>query len=98
VVKGTAAQALAMKRGARGGPAVLERGPQLCSPAVNPAAHRAQLDAQGGGDLLVGEPLDVAEHHGRAVLRRQCLQRGLDIVVEVTVIAGQPRRDRTDLA
>src|SRR5256885_9075333 len=42
-------------------PAVLERGAQLGPAAVDPAAHRAQLHAQGGRDLLVGEALDVTQ-------------------------------------
>ena len=37
--------------------------------AVDPAADGAELDAQGRGDLLVRQPLDVAEHHGGAELR-----------------------------
>src|SRR5207244_12695893 len=70
VVKGTTAQALAMERGARGGPAVLERGTQLSPAAVDPAAHRAQLDAEGRRELLGGEALDVAENHSAPVFRR----------------------------
>src|SRR5690349_16754820 len=54
---------------AGGGPAVLERRAQLGPAAVDPAAHRTQLDAEGGRDLLVGEALDIAEHDGGAVLR-----------------------------
>src|SRR6201986_900341 len=57
-VQATTAESLAMER--RGGPAVLERGAQLGPAAVDPAAHTAQLHAQGGRDLLVGEALDVA--------------------------------------
>ena len=45
------------------GQAVFEGGAQLSSAAVNAAAYGAQLDAEGRGDLLVGQPLDVAEDH-----------------------------------
>jgi hypothetical protein len=81
VVKGTAAQALAVERGAWGGPAMLERGTQLSPAAVDPAAHRAQLDAEGRRDLLVGETFDVAQDHGGPVFRRERLERGLHVIV-----------------
>jgi hypothetical protein len=48
---------------------------------MNPAAHRAQLDSEGGGDLLVGEALDVAQHHRGTVLGRERLERSLDVAV-----------------
>ena len=70
------------------GPAMLERLAQLRPAAVDPAANGAQLHAQRVGDLLVGQPLDVAQDHGRAVLRRQRLQRGVDVAVQVPVIEG----------
>src|SRR6266567_5112672 len=75
----------------RSGSAVLKRGAQLGSSAVNPAAHRAQLDAEGSRDLLVGETLDITEHHGGPVLRRERLERGLHVVVQVTVVEGLRR-------
>src|SRR5690242_1926221 len=80
----TTAEGLAMERG--GGPAVLKRGAQLGPAAVDPAAHRTQLHAQRGRDLLVGEALDVAQDHGGPVLRRERLERGLDVVVQVAVV------------
>src|ERR1700755_2823256 len=58
-VQATTAEGFTMERG--GGPAVLERGAQLGPAAVDPAAYRAQLHAQGDRDLLVGEALDVAQ-------------------------------------
>ena len=43
---------------------------QLHPAAVDAAAHRAELDAEGRRDLLVGQALDVAEDDGDAELRR----------------------------
>jgi hypothetical protein len=55
---------------------------------VDPRPDGAELHVQGGRDLLVGEALDVAEHHGGPELRRQGVERGLDVVVEVVVLPG----------
>jgi len=52
---------------------------------VDPAADRPQLDAEGGRDLLVGQALDVAQDHGDAELRRERVERGLDLRVQMGV-------------
>ena len=70
---------------------MLEGGAQLRPAAVDAAAHGAQLDAERRGDLLVGEALDVAEHDGRAEVRRQGVERALDVVVEVRVVVDLGR-------
>ena len=66
--------------------------PQLGAAAVDAAAYGAELDAEDVGDLLVRQPLDVAEDDGRAVLRQQRVERGLDVVVEVRVLVDLGRR------
>ena len=63
--------------------AVVERRPELGPAPVDAAAHGPQLDPEGGGDLLVGQALDVAQHDRRAVFGRQRLQRRLDVAVEM---------------
>ena len=55
---------------------------------VDASSDRAALDPQGGGDLLVGEPLDVAENDCGAELRRQGVEGALDVVVEVGLLVG----------
>src|SRR5690348_12497399 len=77
--------------GDRDGPAVLERGAQLRPAAMDPAPHRTELDAEGGRYLLVGETLDIAQDHGGPVLRRERLERGLHVVVQVGVVEGLRR-------
>ena len=61
--------------------------------------HGAKLDAQRGGDLLVGQALDIAQHHGGTKVRRQGVQGTLNVVVKVGVgvvllradlLGGQP--------
>ena len=74
------------------GPAVLERLAQLGPAPVNPAADGAELDAERVGDLLVGQALDVAQDDRGPVLRRQGLERGLDVAVEVPVVEYLGRR------
>ena len=39
--------------------------------AVDTAADGAELHAEGGADLLVGQTLDIAQDDGGAELRRQ---------------------------
>ena len=51
------------------GVAVGEGLAQLGAATVDARAHGAELDAQGRGDLLVGQALDVAEHDGRPEVR-----------------------------
>ena len=70
---------------ARGRGAVGERLAQHGAAAVDAGADGAELDVEDLGDLLVGQPLDVAEHDGGAEVRRQLGQRGLDVVVEGAV-------------
>jgi hypothetical protein len=62
--------------------AVLEGGAQLGPAAVDAAAHRAQLDAERRGDLLVREALDVAQDDGRPEVRGQGVEGLLDVAVE----------------
>ena len=70
----------------RGRGAVLERRAQLRAAAVDAAADGAELDAERRRDLLVGQALDVAEHDGGAEVRRQRVERALDVGVEVRVV------------
>ena len=48
--------------------------------AVDAGADGAELDVEGGRDLLVGEALDVAEDDGGAELRWERVERRLDVV------------------
>lgn len=59
---------------------------------MDPAADRAELDAQGRGDLLVREALDVAQDDGRTEFGREGVQRLLDVRVEVRVVEDLLRR------
>jgi hypothetical protein len=61
-------------------------GPELCPPPVDAAADGAQLDPERGGDLLVRQALDVAENDRGPVLGGQCLERRLDVIIEVAVV------------
>jgi hypothetical protein len=70
---------------------VLEGGAQLGATAVDAAADSAQLDAERGRDLLVGQPLDVAEHNCRSEIGGQRVQSLLDIAVEMVVVVGLGR-------
>jgi hypothetical protein len=58
---------------------------QLHPAAVDAAADGAELDAEGRGDLLVGQPLDVAQDDGDAELGRERVERRLDLRIEVGV-------------
>lgn len=53
---------------------------------MDAAAHRPELDAECGGDLLVRETLDVAEHDRGTELGREGVQRLLHVRVEVRVV------------
>src|SRR5699024_5239633 len=75
-----------------GGRPVAEALTQLCTPPVDARADRAELDAEGLGDLLVGQPLDVGENDGRPVLRLQLVERLLDVGVEEVVDVDVLRR------
>ena len=55
---------------------------QLAAAAVDAAAHGADGDAEGLGDLLVGQAHDVAQHDRGAVVVGQPSQRGLHLVGE----------------
>src|SRR3954471_13479688 len=55
--------------------------PQMLAPAVDARAHRAERAAHDLGDLLVGEPLDITQHHGSAKVRRQ----GVECLLQVSV-------------
>ena len=67
----------------RAGVAVRELFTEHRPAAVNPRPDRSEFDVQRGGDFVVGEPFEVAQHDGGAEVRRQFLQGGLDIEVQV---------------
>src|SRR4029077_19059549 len=80
-------------------PTMLQGHPELRTAPVDSAAHGPQLHPEGAGDLLVGQALDVTEHDGGAVLRRQRGECLLHIAVEMPgverlgrgrLIAAQP--------
>ena len=52
---------------------------------MDSAANRTQFHPESGADLLVGEPFDVTQHHGRTEFRRQFVQCGLQVRVQVGV-------------
>ena len=54
--------------------------------AVDAATHGAQLDVERRRDLLVRETFDIAQDDGGAEVRRQLVERGLDVPVEVVVV------------
>ncbi len=58
---------------------------------MDAAADRADLDAERGGDLLVRQALQVAEHHSRPEVRRERVERGLHVVVEVRLVVDLRR-------
>jgi hypothetical protein len=74
------------------GGAVLEGRAQLCAAAVDAAAHGAQLDAERGRDLLVGQALDVAQHHSGPEVRSERVQGCLHVAVQGAVVEGLGRR------
>jgi hypothetical protein len=68
--------------------AVGEGRAQLRAAAVDAGADGAELEAQHVGDLLVAQPLDVAEHDGRPEVGGERGERGLDVGVEHLVQLG----------
>ena len=58
---------------------------QLRPAAVDAAAHRADLGVQDRRDLLVREPLDVAQDDGDPLLRLERVQGGRDVTVELEI-------------
>src|SRR5260370_14935974 len=68
--------------------AVFECRSQLRPAAVDSAADGAKLDPERGGDLLVGQALDVTEDNRGPVLGREGLQRGLDVGIQMPVVEG----------
>src|SRR5688500_2448175 len=52
---------------------------QRLATAVDAAPDGAELDAERGADLLVAQTLDVAQHDRGAELRRQRVERGLQV-------------------
>ena len=80
--------------GRRPGRAVGQRLAQQHPAAVDARADGADLDAERGGDLLVGQLLEVAQHDGDAEVRRQRVERGLDLGVEVHLVVGLLRARR----
>jgi hypothetical protein len=52
---------------------------------VDARAYGPELEAEDVGDLLVGQALDVAEHHGGAEVRGKGGERRLHVVVEEAV-------------
>src|SRR6202167_1162631 len=55
---------------------------------MDPASDGGPLDPLRGGDLLIGQALDVTEDDRGPVLGRQRLERGLDVAVEVPIVKG----------
>src|SRR6202008_652577 len=73
---------LVLRRFGGAGPTFGVRGrvvAQRLPAAVNAAAHGAQLHAQGGTDLLVGQTFDVTQHDRGTKLRRQRITGGLQV-------------------
>jgi hypothetical protein len=58
---------------------------------VDPRAHGPELDAQRGRDLLVAEALDVTQDDGGPELRRERVERGLHVVVQMRVLVDPGR-------
>src|SRR4051812_29853953 len=56
-----------------------ERGSQLCPATVDAATHRADLDTEQVGDLLVRQGLQVAEYDGGPQARIEGAQRELHV-------------------
>ena len=56
------------------------------SAAVDAASDGAQLDAQRGADLLVGQTLDVAQHDGGTELGGQRVERGLQVGTQSRIV------------
>ena len=52
---------------------------------MDPAADGADLDVEDRADLLVGETLDVAQHHDRPEGRSESGQSGGHVVIEIGV-------------
>ena len=50
--------------------------------AVQTAHHGADRHLQDLGDLLVREPFQVRQQHHHAVVRRQLVERPLDVLVQ----------------
>src|SRR5262249_26291220 len=67
-------------------PAGPPRHPELCPAPVDAAAHGPQLHPKGAGDLFIKQALDVAEHDGSAVLRRERGERLLHVAVQMAVV------------
>src|SRR5579885_60964 len=55
---------------------------QANAPARDPRAHRAQGCVRCDGDLLVREPLDIAENDGDALIQGQRLQPTRDYILQ----------------
>ena len=73
-----------------------QRGAEHGAAAVDAGADGAELGVEDLGDLVVGQTLDIAEHHGGPELRRQGPEGLLDVVVERLV--GVRRVGRGQLA
>ena len=52
---------------------------------MDAGAHGAELESEGGRDLLVGEPLDVAQDDSGTKVGREGVERALHVVVELGV-------------
>ena len=59
---------------------------------MDAAAHGSQFHPERGPDLLVGQALDVAQHHCGAKFRRQGVQGRLKIWTETRVVVDLLRR------
>ena len=60
------------------------------------AFHGAHLAAKPPGGLLLGQPLDVAEHHRAAIVRRQAGDLGVDGGAEVGLLTRVERQRRVN--
>src|ERR1700691_6775956 len=61
---------------------------------MDPASDGGPLDPLRGGDLLIGQALDVTEDDRGPVLGRERLERGLDVAVQVPIVKGVRWRPR----
>ena len=55
---------------------------------MDTGADGAHLEVEDAGDLLVGQPLHVAQHDRGAELGQQIVQGGLQVGIQVRVAEG----------
>src|SRR5688572_13231905 len=66
--------------------------PQRFAPAMNVCLHLGERHAERGGDLLVADFLEVEQHEGHALVRRQRAKRQLEPLALVRPFHLQRRR------